>query len=160
MLPEGLQYQSIEAIVSKIKSLGMNSIRLTYAIEMVDQIYENEGNDILVQTSLINALGQQNGTAIYNKVIANNPSFNSSTTRLQVNRQHATSLTAILDADRPRFSTLWQQNAQSRRSMFIWTIMCQQRIGAATRWTVTRGGETCTSPHRTGHGVCRTWQTT
>lgn len=37
MVPEGLQYQSVETIVSKIKSLGMNSIRLTYATELIDQ---------------------------------------------------------------------------------------------------------------------------
>lgn len=34
MVPEGLQYQSIETIVSRVKSLGMNVIRLTYAIEV------------------------------------------------------------------------------------------------------------------------------
>lgn len=34
MIPEGLQYQSIETIVSRVKSLGMNVIRLTYAIEV------------------------------------------------------------------------------------------------------------------------------
>lgn len=84
MLPEGLQYQSISSIVSKIKSLGMNVIRLTYAIEMVDQIYENGGTDIPIKTSLINALGQTNGTAIFNDIVRNNPSFNSATTRLQV----------------------------------------------------------------------------
>jgi hypothetical protein len=84
MIPEGLQYQSIEAIVSKIKTLGMNVIRLTYAIEMIDQIYENSGNDIPIQAAFINALGQENGTAVYRKVIANNPSFGSATTRLQV----------------------------------------------------------------------------
>lgn len=32
MIPEGLQYQPIAAIVSKIRSLGMNAIRLTYAV--------------------------------------------------------------------------------------------------------------------------------
>lgn len=34
-LPEGLQYQSINTIVSKIKSLGMNVVRLTFATEMI-----------------------------------------------------------------------------------------------------------------------------
>lgn len=34
MVPEGLQYQSIETIVSRVKGLGMNVIRLTYAIEV------------------------------------------------------------------------------------------------------------------------------
>ncbi|KKY39576.1 putative glycoside hydrolase family 5 protein [Diaporthe ampelina] len=84
MVPEGLQYQSIETIVSKIKSVGMNSIRLTYATELIDQIYMNNGADISIQQSFVNALGQDNGTDIFNKVIAKNPSFSSNTTRLQV----------------------------------------------------------------------------
>ncbi|KAI0121035.1 glycoside hydrolase superfamily [Xylariales sp. AK1849] len=84
MIPEGLQYASIEDIVSKIKSIGMNSIRLTYAIEMIDQIEENGGNDVPVQTAFTDALGQGNGTAIYQKVFANNPSLGNDTTRLQV----------------------------------------------------------------------------
>lgn len=84
MIPEGLQYQSIQTIVSKIKSLGMNAIRLTYAIELVDQIYDNGGVDISIQTAFTNALGEAEGTAALDKVIANNPSFSASTTRLEV----------------------------------------------------------------------------
>ncbi|KAI0102556.1 glycoside hydrolase superfamily [Nemania sp. FL0031] len=84
MIPEGLQYQSIETIVSKVKSLGMNAIRLTYAIEMIDQYYENGEKDVTMQTAFINALGQDDGMAIYNQVVANNPSFGAETTRLQV----------------------------------------------------------------------------
>ncbi|KAL2275088.1 hypothetical protein FJTKL_02539 [Diaporthe vaccinii] len=84
MVPEGLQYQSIETIVSKIKSLGMNSIRLTYATELIDQIYTNNMTDISIEQSFISALGQDNGTEIFNKVTAKNPSFSSNTTRLQV----------------------------------------------------------------------------
>jgi hypothetical protein len=86
MLPEGLQYQSIESIVTKIKGIGINSIRLTYAIEMIDQIEDNGGNDIPIKTAFTNALGQDNGTAIYNKVVSNNPSFSTATTRLQVSQ--------------------------------------------------------------------------
>ncbi len=84
MIPEGLQYQSIQSIVSKIKSLGMNAIRLTYAIEMVDQIVENGGSDIRIEDAFTNALGPQNGTTVYGEVIAKNPSFRPNTTRLQV----------------------------------------------------------------------------
>ncbi|PYH48059.1 cellulase family protein [Aspergillus saccharolyticus JOP 1030-1] len=83
MLPEGLQYQSIEYIVSKIKSLGMNVIRLTFAVEMIDDIYEN-GADVPIKTSLINALGEANGTSVYNEIISHNPQFNEDTTRLEV----------------------------------------------------------------------------
>jgi hypothetical protein len=83
MIPEGLQYQSIESIVSKIKSLGMNVIRLTYAIEMIDDILDN-GGDVSIQTSFQTALGTTNGTKVFNEVLKNNPSFSSNTTRLQV----------------------------------------------------------------------------
>ncbi|KAH9905594.1 glycoside hydrolase family 5 protein [Xylariomycetidae sp. FL2044] len=84
MIPDGLQYQSIESVVTKIKSLGMNAIRLTYAIEMIDDIYANDGADTTVQQSFIDALGSSNGTQVYSQFIAKNPSFNASTTRLQV----------------------------------------------------------------------------
>ncbi|KAI1421578.1 glycoside hydrolase superfamily [Xylaria sp. FL1777] len=84
MIPEGLQYQSIESLVSKIKNLGMNVIRLTYATEMIDQYYDNGEKDVTMQKAFTDALGQENGMAIYNKVIANNPSFGAETTRLQV----------------------------------------------------------------------------
>ncbi|KAI1821179.1 glycoside hydrolase family 5 protein [Xylaria intraflava] len=84
MIPDGLEYQSIVTIVSKIKSLGMNAIRLTYAIEMIDQIYANDGRDTTVQQSFIDALGSTNGPKVYAEFLAKNPSFNSSTTRLDV----------------------------------------------------------------------------
>ncbi|ORY54952.1 glycoside hydrolase superfamily [Pseudomassariella vexata] len=84
MLPDGLQYQSVSSIVSKIKSLDMNVVRLTYAIQMVDEIEGNGGDDIPIQTAFTTALGQENGTAVYNQVVANNPSFGANTTRLQV----------------------------------------------------------------------------
>lgn len=86
MVPEGLQYQSIETIVSKIKSLGMNSIRLTYATELIDQIYDNNMTDVPIRTSFTNALGVENGTRVFESVVANNPSFGNSTTRLQVRK--------------------------------------------------------------------------
>ncbi|KAJ3554048.1 hypothetical protein NPX13_g10724 [Xylaria arbuscula] len=84
MIPDGLQYQSIQTIVSKIKSLGMNSIRLTYAIQMVDQYYSNGNKDTTVQQSFITALGSTNGPKVYAKFLAANPSFNANTTRLDV----------------------------------------------------------------------------
>ncbi|KAI1661843.1 glycoside hydrolase family 5 protein [Daldinia decipiens] len=83
MIPDGLRYQSIETIVSKIKSVGMNSIRLTYAIQMIDEIYSN-GKDTTVKDSFTKALGQTNGPKVYKEFLAKNPSFNDSTTRLQV----------------------------------------------------------------------------
>ena len=84
MIPEGLQYQSIETIVTKVKSLGMNTIRLTYAIQMIDEIYTNSGKDITLQKAFVQALGQTNGTRVLNQMLAKNPNFNTSTTRLEV----------------------------------------------------------------------------
>lgn len=83
MVPEGLQYQSISKIVAEMKSIGINAIRLTYAIQMIDQIYENDGTDVTLQTAFTEGLGETNGTIILNKVLANNPSFTAETTRLE-----------------------------------------------------------------------------
>lgn len=83
MIPEGLQYTSIAKIVSDIRSLGMNAIRLTFAIEMIDDIIDN-GGDKTIQAAFTKALGATNGPTIYQKVLANNPTFSASTTRVQV----------------------------------------------------------------------------
>ncbi|KAK8092037.1 hypothetical protein PG997_002398 [Apiospora hydei] len=82
MIPEGLQYQSITSIVSKIKSLGMNAVRLTFAIEMIDQITHK---DIPISKAFTDALGQENGMAVLQKVLKNHQGlFDENTTRLQV----------------------------------------------------------------------------
>jgi len=83
MLPEGLQYQSIPFIVSKIKSLNLNVIRLTFAIEMIDDILD-KGGDVPILTAFTKALGSSNGQKVFNAVVKNNPQFSTSTTRLQV----------------------------------------------------------------------------
>jgi hypothetical protein len=83
MIPEGLQYASIESIVSGIKSLGMNVIRLTFAIEMIDDI-EDGGGDVTLSAAFTKALGSTKGPVVYNKVLQNNPQFSASTTRVQV----------------------------------------------------------------------------
>jgi hypothetical protein len=93
MVVEGLQYQNLTTIVSRINSSGFNSIRLTWAVQMVDEIYENNGQDTSIKDSFVTALGEANGTTIFNAVVANNPSFNENTTRLQVR-----SICRILDA--------------------------------------------------------------
>ncbi|KAI0531719.1 glycoside hydrolase family 5 protein [Xylaria digitata] len=62
----------------------MNAIRLTYAIQMIDQYYANGNKDTTVQQSFNTALGSTNGPKVYAKFLANNPSFNTSTTRLDV----------------------------------------------------------------------------
>jgi hypothetical protein len=83
MLPEGLQYLSIENIVSVVSQTGFNSVRLTFAIEMVDDILDN-GGDVSLNDALVNALGQTNGTIILQQILTNNPQFTACTTRLQV----------------------------------------------------------------------------
>lgn len=84
MIPEGLQYQSVATIVAQLKAAGVNAVRLTYAIEMVDQIYANGGADVAVSAALTEALGATDGSAVFKKVLAANPSFGSGVTRLQV----------------------------------------------------------------------------
>lgn len=84
MVPEGLQYKSIAEIVADIKSLGMNVIRLTYAIEMIDQIFDNNGDDIDLQTAFIEALGEDDGKTVLADVLAKNPQFTASSKRLEV----------------------------------------------------------------------------
>ncbi|KAI1088861.1 glycoside hydrolase [Rostrohypoxylon terebratum] len=84
MIPEGLQYQSVDAIVLRMAGLGMNAIRLTYATEMIDQYYENGQTDVTVQKALTDVLGQDDGNAVLQKILTNNPTFNDTTTRLQV----------------------------------------------------------------------------
>ena len=85
MLPEGLGYQSIANIVQYISTTGFNAVRLTFAIEMVDDILDN-GGDVSLQDTLIKALGEVNGTIMLGNILKNNPQFTASTTRLQVPR--------------------------------------------------------------------------
>ncbi|KAH8777640.1 glycoside hydrolase superfamily [Diaporthe sp. PMI_573] len=84
MIPEGLQYQSVSYIVSKLKEIGMNAVRLTYAIQMIDEIYENGGTDIPLSRALNQALGEANGTTVFNEILAANPDFGTDITRLEV----------------------------------------------------------------------------
>jgi hypothetical protein len=83
VLPEGLNYQSIASIVQKISQTGFNVVRLTFAIEMVDDVLDN-GGDVTLNETLTKALGQQNGTTVLCNILKNNPQFTASTTRLQV----------------------------------------------------------------------------
>ncbi|KAL2865318.1 cellulase family protein [Aspergillus lucknowensis] len=82
MIPEGLQYASIESTVSKIKSLGMNTIRLTFPIQLVDEIIDNS-EDTTIYDSLVNALGSDNGPAVFEQIVSVNPQITDTTTRLE-----------------------------------------------------------------------------
>lgn len=83
MIPEGLQYQSVQNIVQKIVSTGFNAVRLTFAIEMVDDIIDN-GGDVTLKNTLTKALGDANGLKVLGQILTSNPQFTESTTRLQV----------------------------------------------------------------------------
>jgi hypothetical protein len=83
MLPEGLSYQSIANIVQKLSQTGFNTVRLTFAIEMVDDILGN-GGDVNLNDTLVNALGVENGTVILEDILKNNLQFTAQTTRLEV----------------------------------------------------------------------------
>lgn len=128
MIPEGLQYQSISTIVSKIKTLGMNVIRLTYAIEMVDDIYE--GGDISLEDALTLALGATNGSKVLNEILAANPSFSANTTRLQVWLDTSFGQPSAADHFR-RCLMPSLQSAIISKSMCIWTITSRKENGVA-----------------------------
>ncbi|KAF1957223.1 glycoside hydrolase [Byssothecium circinans] len=83
MIPEGLQHASVASIVSWIPKSGLNSVRLTFATEMIDDIYSNSANQTL-EKSVLNALGTDNGTVVLQQILDKNPEFTKETTRLQV----------------------------------------------------------------------------
>lgn len=60
----------------------MNVVRLTYAIEMVDDIFSNKNSTL--SAALDNALGSVNGSIVLQQILSHNPSFTASTTRLEV----------------------------------------------------------------------------
>lgn len=108
MIPEGLQYSSIKGIVSKIKSLNLNVVRLTFAIELVDDIF-NRG-DVSLENTLINALGPTNGSLVLGEVLKHNPGLSKHTTRLQVYDAVALELAAqgvYLHLDNHMSKALW-----------------------------------------------------
>lgn len=83
MIPEGLQYASVSSIVSKIRDLDMNVVRLTYAIEMIDDILDN-GGDLGLADALDRALGSDNGSIVLEQILHSNPAFTAETTRLEI----------------------------------------------------------------------------
>lgn len=80
MIPEGLQYRTVEQIVQTIKHLGMNVVRLTYATEMVDEHLAGR-ND--VKEGFIRALGEKSGSEIWRRIAERN-GWRDGMTRLQV----------------------------------------------------------------------------
>jgi endoglucanase len=83
MIPEGLQHSSINDIVSWFPKLGLNSVRMPFAIQMVDDYLANNPNQTL-EKSVLNAIPGTNGTKVLNSILQKNPEFTKDTTRLQV----------------------------------------------------------------------------
>ncbi|KAL4885459.1 glycoside hydrolase [Aspergillus karnatakaensis] len=83
MIPEGLQYSSIVDIVTKIKSLDFNSVRMGWATEMVDDILDN-GGDVAIKDTMHKVLGPELAPEIVAQILKHNPEFTENTTRLQV----------------------------------------------------------------------------
>lgn len=83
MIPEGLQHSSIEKIVSWFPKLGLNSVRMPFAIEMVDDYLTNSPTQTL-EKSVLRSIPGTNGTKVLNSILKNNPQFTKNTTRLQV----------------------------------------------------------------------------
>ncbi|KAK1969036.1 beta-1,6-galactanase [Colletotrichum sublineola] len=84
MVPEGLEWASVDQILDQVESVGFNYIRMGYAIEMVDQVYDREGEDVPLEVAMITALGFVNGTKVTNNIIRNNPSWTRETTRFEI----------------------------------------------------------------------------
>ncbi|KAI5854072.1 glycoside hydrolase family 5 protein [Durotheca rogersii] len=84
MIPEGLEWKSAEAIVDDIVSVGFNYIRMGYAIQMVDEIYERGGEDVPLEVAMIVALGYENGTRVTDEIVARNPGWTRQTTRFEI----------------------------------------------------------------------------
>lgn len=84
MIPEGLEWASAEEILDDIAGVGYNYIRMGYAIEMIDQVYDRNGSDVPLEVAMINALGYVNGTKVTNEIIARNPGWTSQTTRFEI----------------------------------------------------------------------------
>ncbi|KAI0884535.1 glycoside hydrolase family 5 protein [Annulohypoxylon maeteangense] len=84
MIPEGLEWKSAEDILTDVYGVGFNFIRMGYAIEMVDQIYDRGGEDVPLEVAMIMALGYENGTKVTDQIIDKNPSWTRTTTRFEI----------------------------------------------------------------------------
>ncbi|KAI0131555.1 glycoside hydrolase family 5 protein [Daldinia grandis] len=84
MIPEGLEWKSAEAILDDVVSVGFNFLRMGYAIQMVDEVYDRGGEDVPLEVALIMALGYENGTKVTNAIISKNPTWTRETTRFEI----------------------------------------------------------------------------
>ncbi|GAP85601.2 putative glycoside hydrolase family 5 protein [Rosellinia necatrix] len=84
MIPEGLEWKSAGDILDDVASVGFNYIRMGYAIQMIDEIYERGGRDVPMIEALTAALGARNGTRVARAIVARNPGWTVRTTRFEL----------------------------------------------------------------------------
>ncbi|KAI1099729.1 glycoside hydrolase family 5 protein [Jackrogersella minutella] len=84
MIPEGLEWKSASDILDDVVSVGFNYIRMGYAIQMIDEIFDQGGEDVPLEKALILGLGQENGTKVTNEIISKNPAWTRETTRFEI----------------------------------------------------------------------------
>ncbi|KAJ3560188.1 hypothetical protein NPX13_g9387 [Xylaria arbuscula] len=84
MIPEGLEWKSAADILDDVASVGFNFIRMGYAIQMVDEIYDRDGHDVPMIDALTAALGSANGTRVAKAIVEKNPSWTVKTTRFEI----------------------------------------------------------------------------
>lgn len=84
MIPEGLHYAAAGDILAKLKGIGINAVRHTFIIEMVDQILAR-GHDVSLASAAIDALGEKDDKTVLADILAHNQQYGwTGTTRLQI----------------------------------------------------------------------------
>jgi endoglucanase len=79
-----LQLRSIVSDLAVIvETMYLHEYR-TYAIEMIDQVYDREGMDVPLEVAMINSLGYVNGTKVTKEIIEKNPGWTKDTTRFEI----------------------------------------------------------------------------
>jgi endoglucanase len=84
MVPEGLEKQSVEDILDDVASLGMNFLRMGYSAQMVDEVFDSDWEDFTLETAMIKALGDYNGTRVTTDNTKHNPSWDRNTGRFEI----------------------------------------------------------------------------
>ncbi|KAI3338544.1 glycoside hydrolase family 5 protein [Ustulina deusta] len=84
MIPEGLEWKSAADILDDVASVGFNYIRMGYAIQMIDEIYDRNGHDVPMIDALTAALGSSNGTRVAKDIVSKNPGWTIRTTRFEI----------------------------------------------------------------------------
>lgn len=83
MIPEGLEYKSVDDILDSLQDIGFNFIRMGYASEMVDQVYDGGGTDVTLHKALRDALGRLRGYDVFQDILSHNQGWNENTTRFE-----------------------------------------------------------------------------